>query len=88
MCMKPAETAAVGGGNSGVMMIQMHTHTEIKKAAGGGRPGPFTLTGVQHWLAPLKNIHFLSNWTSAQFNWAILADGLVNTWPCVPEEKL
>lgn len=86
--MKPAETATAGGQERRDDELQMHAHTEIKKAAGGGRPGPFTLTGVQHWLAPLKNIHFLSNWTSAQFSRAILADGLVNTWPCVPEEEL
>lgn len=69
--------------------LQMHEHKGMKKEAHGARDWVlFTLTGVQQWLAPLKSIHFLSNWTSAQFSRAILADGLVNTLPCVPEEKL
>lgn len=63
-------------------------HRAMKKEQERKRPGPFTVTGVQHWLALLKSIYFLSNWTSAQFSQAILADGLVNTLPCVPEEKL
>lgn len=70
------------------MTDEREMHRAMKKERERKRPGPFTVTGVQHWLALLKSIYFLSNWTSAQFSQAILADGLVNTLPCVPEEKL